>query len=560
MVARTAPVFALSVVLLVSFSPATAEDVGSYVLGGPTLAVGDAAPRLVVQEYMRGEAVTEFERGKVYVIEFWKCGCPPCRAAIPHLNELQKKYPGAIFISIGVLTPTALNKEYIKRSGDQMGYRVAIDRVPPGKDASVCGAMVQGWLKPAGEEGVPTTFLIDGSGRIAWIGHPMNLDEAKAGRPLRQVIAGTWDLKAAAAKFADSRPDARRGIEHLPKTERDAVHALHERAGRVEVVVRKNTVTNVQFDPRRVTDAVLADLVPDLRRLKGLRDLSLCGADITDTGLKSLRDLATVVYLDISGTGVTDAGLAHLRGWNDLASLVLRDTRVTEVGLKDLGAKPRLVRLDLAGLPVTAGGLRALKRFPELHNLNLSGTGVTDGLLGELQGMPGVRGLDLSDTPITDAGLRALAGTTFGYLNLTNTRVEGLGFRELRGLVGVLNLRGTRVTDAGLAELKQFPDLRQLTLDRTEVTDAGLAELHWNRRLRSLSLNETRVTDAGLQSLRDMKDLERLELRGTRVTNNGLRELERFKALNFLDVARTKVTKARVDDLRAALPNLQIAY
>jgi thiol-disulfide isomerase/thioredoxin len=553
--------FTLAVILYVSFGAAKAQDGGIYSLNNDSLGIGNPAPKLMVQEFVRGEAVTEFERGKVYVVEFWKIGCPPCRAAIPHLNELQKKYPAVVFLSVGVYTPTRMNIAYVKRTGDQMGYRVAVDRVPPGKDPYTCGAMVQTWLEPAGESGVPTAFLIDGRGRIAWIGHPTDLDEAKAGCPLREVVAGTWSLKTAAAKFAESRgADSRRWIDQLPKAERDAVHALHERAGRVEVVIRGNTVTQVRFDPRRVTDAVIADLAPELRKLKGLRDLNLCGADITDTGLKAIRELTAVTYLDISCTRVTDAGLVHLQGWTDLWVLDLRGTRVTGTGLKDLGAKPRLVRLDLRGLPVTAEGLKALKRFPELHNLNLSGTGVTDGLLGELQGMTGLHGLDLSDTPVTDAGLKALNGMTLGRLVLDNTRVEGPGLKEPRDLVGALRLSGSRVTDAGLTELKRFPNLRQLMLDGTRVTDAGLAGLRWNRRLRSLSLTDTRVTDAGLPSLRDMKDLARLELGGTRVTNSGLHELERFKSFDFLDVARTKVTKAGIVHLQTVLPKLLIAY
>ncbi|MCI0360141.1 MAG: redoxin family protein, partial [Planctomycetaceae bacterium] len=322
--ARSALGLTLAVVLSAPSGHALAQDDGNYSLGGPALAVGDPAPKLAVQEFVRGSAVTEFERGTVYVVEFWKIGCPPCRAAIPHLNELQKKYPAVVFISVGVISSTADNIAYVKRTGDQMKYRVAVDRVPPGKDAITCGAMVQGWLEPAGEEGVPTSFVVDGSGRIAWIGHPTELDGAKSGRPLREIVAGTWDLKTAAAKFAESRgADARRRIDQLPKTERDAVHALHKRAGRVEVVVRGNTVTWVRFDPRQVTDAVIADLANDLRKLNELRRLDLCGADISDAGLKALRELTTVTDLDIGYTRVTDAGLAHLRGWNDLGMLNL---------------------------------------------------------------------------------------------------------------------------------------------------------------------------------------------------------------------------------------------
>jgi thiol-disulfide isomerase/thioredoxin len=559
MVARSTPGLALAV-LFALLGPAAAQDDGRYSLGGPALAVGDSAPGLDVREFVRGQPVAGFERGTVYVVEFWEVGCPPCRAAIPHLNDLQKKYPAVVFISVGVYTPTTDNVAYVKRTGEQMGYRVAVDRVPPGKDAYTGGAMVRGWLEPAGEEGVPVSFIIDGDRRVAWVGHPTDLDGAKAGRPLSQVVAGKWDLKAAAATFAASRGgDARRRVDQLPRAERDAVNALHERAGRVVVNIRGNAVTGVRLDPARVTDAAAADLAAALRALKGLRYLDLCGADITDAGIRSLRGLAAVESLDISCTRVTDAGLADLRGWKSLVSLNLRGTRVTGSGLTELKTLPKLAGLDASGLRLTAAGLKAIKELPGLQGIRLSGTGLTDEMLGELRGMGGEHGLDLSDNPITDAGLKELEGVKLRFLYLRNTRVEGAGLKELSGLIECLNLSGTRVTDAGLSELKRFPDLRQLMLDGTGVTDAGLAGLRENRVLRSLSLTDTRVTDAGLPSLRDMKGLEKLELGGTGVTDAGLREVGRLKTLTFLDVARTKVTKAGADDLRAALPDLEIA-
>jgi thiol-disulfide isomerase/thioredoxin len=105
MTPRSIAGFTLAVILHVSFGSATAQDDARwYYLGDALLGIGDPAPKLAVQEFVRGEAVAEFKSGEVYVIEFWKCGCLPCWAAIPHLNELQKKYPAVIFISVGVWT------------------------------------------------------------------------------------------------------------------------------------------------------------------------------------------------------------------------------------------------------------------------------------------------------------------------------------------------------------------------------------------------------------------------------------------------------------------------
>ena len=48
-------------------------------------------------------------------------------------------------------------------------------------------------MAAAEEHGIPAAFIVH-DGKIAWIGHPMRMDE-----PLEKVIAGKWDPKAEAA-------------------------------------------------------------------------------------------------------------------------------------------------------------------------------------------------------------------------------------------------------------------------------------------------------------------------------------------------------------------------
>ena len=65
-----------------------------------SLKVGDPAPPLSVELWLKGEPVNEFKRGTVYVVEFWATWCSPCVAAIPHLNQLQKDHPSAVVIGV----------------------------------------------------------------------------------------------------------------------------------------------------------------------------------------------------------------------------------------------------------------------------------------------------------------------------------------------------------------------------------------------------------------------------------------------------------------------------
>src|SRR6478735_4808346 len=43
-------------------------------------------------EWIQGSAPTAWEPGKLYLIECWATWCGPCVAAIPHVNELHRKY------------------------------------------------------------------------------------------------------------------------------------------------------------------------------------------------------------------------------------------------------------------------------------------------------------------------------------------------------------------------------------------------------------------------------------------------------------------------------------
>lgn len=152
------------------------------------LGMGDPAPALQVQ-WVKGEPVASLAADKTYVVEFWATWCGPCRKSIPHLTELQKEYGDRVtFIGVSVWESDQADvAPFVEKMGDQMAYRVAMDRV----DADEEGAMATSWMKAAGQRGIPAAFIVEG-GKIAWIGHPQAMDEA-----LAAVVDGTYDLASA---------------------------------------------------------------------------------------------------------------------------------------------------------------------------------------------------------------------------------------------------------------------------------------------------------------------------------------------------------------------------
>ena len=183
-------------------STATAKD------AAPALTVGSPAPALKVNRFLKGEAVSAFEPGKVYVVEFWATWCGPCISAMPHVTELQKRYSDVTFIGVNVWEDddTAAEK-FLEKQGDKIGYRIARDDIPAGGKAND-GAMATTWLRAAEANGIPAAFVVDGQGRIANITHPMSLDES-----LPQILEGKWDLAVASKQHLDGILENRRAME-----------------------------------------------------------------------------------------------------------------------------------------------------------------------------------------------------------------------------------------------------------------------------------------------------------------------------------------------------------
>ena len=179
-----------------TFLPALVLSVCAFAQAG-TLKVGDPAPPFPVAKWFKGTPVTSFEPGKIYVVEFWATWCGPCRKSIPHLTELAKKFSGKVtFTGISIMEKKAGPEDsaylkgveaFVKEQGDKMEYNVGAD----GPE----GTLAKTWFKPSGSPGIPTAMVVNGQGKLEWIGHPMELDPV-----LDAILAGTFDAKAAAGK------------------------------------------------------------------------------------------------------------------------------------------------------------------------------------------------------------------------------------------------------------------------------------------------------------------------------------------------------------------------
>jgi thiol-disulfide isomerase/thioredoxin len=132
--------------------------------------VGDKAPQLTIDEWLKGDPVTSFENGKVYLVEFWGTWCGPCLENIPHLSKIEKQYSSKGFAVIGVATHELKSRDvldkFMKDRGSEMEYRVAYDT-----DLSMEKDWDTGYSANV-EFRLPICFLVNKSGNIVFVGHP----------------------------------------------------------------------------------------------------------------------------------------------------------------------------------------------------------------------------------------------------------------------------------------------------------------------------------------------------------------------------------------------------
>ncbi len=65
---------------------------------------GKPMPPLDLTGWVNGQVKPEDMKGKVVIVDFYATWCGPCMAAIPHNNELLKKYKDKGLVIVGVCT------------------------------------------------------------------------------------------------------------------------------------------------------------------------------------------------------------------------------------------------------------------------------------------------------------------------------------------------------------------------------------------------------------------------------------------------------------------------
>jgi thiol-disulfide isomerase/thioredoxin len=112
-------------------------------------------------------------KGKKVLLAFWASWCAPCRRELPALAEWAKQHPE--------LTTVAINVDKTEDDADRFLSQVHVDLpVAYAPDAQALGQF--------GVQAMPTLFLVDGRGNIAW--QHSGYSEDRGFTELEQALGG----------------------------------------------------------------------------------------------------------------------------------------------------------------------------------------------------------------------------------------------------------------------------------------------------------------------------------------------------------------------------------
>lgn len=170
------------------------------------LGPGDPAPSLDGIRQVTGEALTKFEPGTIYVLDMWATWCSPCIKAMPHMSQVAENYKEK---NVKVFGVAIWETERPSRDGTLYDRvkRFAEGNTDIKYPISYAGEDINfsmRWMNATDRKTIPSVFIINKEGKLAWIGHPnMGMDEA-----LDRIVAGTYD-PVEEQRLAKDREDKR---------------------------------------------------------------------------------------------------------------------------------------------------------------------------------------------------------------------------------------------------------------------------------------------------------------------------------------------------------------
>jgi thiol-disulfide isomerase/thioredoxin len=146
----------------------------------PELARARMVPPFSVTAYDGHQVSMDDLQGKVVLLDFWATWCGPCREALPHIQQVAKKFQGEplVILSVSLDSDEQKWKEFITKN--EMTW-------PQYRDGSFNGPVA----KMFGVNAIPHTFTVDADGVL----QEEHIGDASIEGKLKKLIARARELQ-----------------------------------------------------------------------------------------------------------------------------------------------------------------------------------------------------------------------------------------------------------------------------------------------------------------------------------------------------------------------------
>ena len=133
----------------------------SFTFSGQASAASPAAPAFSGVTVDGKPFSSSSLRGKAYIVNFFATWCPPCRAEIPDMVQVQRTWEskGFTFVGIAVNEKVPNVKNFMRQNGMKWPVLMATPELIRAFNGYIDG----------GISGIPTTFVVDASGRVTGV-------------------------------------------------------------------------------------------------------------------------------------------------------------------------------------------------------------------------------------------------------------------------------------------------------------------------------------------------------------------------------------------------------
>ncbi len=150
-------------------------------IGEPELARARMAPAFAVDTLDGQHVSLDDLTGKVVLIDFWATWCGPCREALPHMQQIAKKFQGQplVVLSVSLDSDEQKWKDFVAKNGMTWTHY---------RDGGFTGPVATMFAVKA----IPQTFTIDADGVL----QDQHIGDASIEGKLKKLVARAQELQA----------------------------------------------------------------------------------------------------------------------------------------------------------------------------------------------------------------------------------------------------------------------------------------------------------------------------------------------------------------------------